>query len=150
MDSLRLLENGSQAFLAISRSTDNNILGLFFDGYEVSLNWIKRDSEKNVTSIKPMSFLAKELLNITLHDSDKGLKIQFGLEIFEKDEEFYIVQSPKDNMPCVYFEKNDKHSITTDIFMDLEANLGYCKCVNAKTSEEFVDIRKISNTEMFF
>ena len=149
MDILRPLENGSQAFLAITRSNDNNILGLFFDGYEVSLDWIQRDSDKNITGINPMSNLAKQLLNITLRDSDKGLKVEFGLDIFDDHEEFYIVQSPKDNLPCVYFEKDGKHALTTEIFMDLVGNKGYCKCTDAKTFEEFVDVRKISNTEMF-
>jgi hypothetical protein len=151
MDILRTLENGSQAFLAITRSKDNNILGFFFDGYEVSLNWIHRNSDMEITHIKPMSFLAKELLNISLSETEKGCKIEFGLDIFNVDEEFYIVQNPKDTLPCVYFEKNGKHALSTEIFMDLSTNLGYCKCFNAKDlSDEFVDVRPISNTDMFF
>jgi hypothetical protein len=142
MDTIRSLGG---AFFALTKSTDANILGFFLIANQVDLKWVKRDYDGGpITSTHSLSDFEKSVINVRLTQDEHGItRLEFGLDLFQKDEYFLIKDPQNLNETCVFFTSSRGAAIAREVFVDLENSIGHCKCTN-ELNETFVEQKQLN------
>ena len=142
MDTITNLENGTNAILAITKSTNKHILGFYYNGEDVDSHWTLRNENENVLKQETVSLLQKTAMNLTLTPDDKGrLEVSFGISIND-DRKLYLVQSPDHfkHKYSVVFKKDQDIVCLKEIYVEFGAQTTcFCRCENIKTREEFAE-----------
>ena len=131
---------GDVAILAISKNTNYNILGLYWNGFEIVPRWIMRDDTQTVTDVKAVDSVQKMLLGASLDEqSDGSLKLNFNFQIFDKDREIFFAE---DNgiFSLIYRHENAAAHLK-DVFVDMSASKAVCRSLfKQKEIFETIDV----------
>jgi len=146
MDALKSHEDASKAFFALTKNTDENILGLYVDGLNVNLKWVKRRNGSIVGS-RNLSDIEADLFGITLEQTSEGIpKVSFRINIFdcnEKPADYYLINDPlNEGHVALFYLSSQGPAIIREAYVDLDVAQAYCKC-QKETGEEFVEIKKV-------
>jgi hypothetical protein len=139
MDVLTSLSVEGSPILAISKNTNNNILGLYWNGSEIVPKWILRDDANVITSIKDVDTVYKLLLGASLESQPDGsLKLIFSFPIFDKDRALYFAEDGDGNFSLIYKHENSAAHLK-DVFVDMYQSKAVCRSY-FKNSEIFETI----------
>jgi hypothetical protein len=115
------------AILAISKNTNNNILGLYWNGFEIVPKWILRDNKEKVTSIKDVDTVQKLLLGASLVQQDDGsLKLTFSFPILDKDRDLFFAQDESGSFSLIY-RHEDSAAHLKDVYVDMKECKALCR-----------------------
>jgi hypothetical protein len=131
---------GDVAILAISKNTNYNILGLYWNGFEIVPRWILRDETQTVTDVKAVDSVQKLLLGASLDQQEDGsLKLNFNFQIFDKDREIFFAE---DNgaYSLIYRHENAAAHLK-DVYVDMGASKAVCRSLfKQKEIFETIDV----------
>lgn len=150
MDVLRGLNFGSKPFFAMTKSSDNFILGLFLENGELDLKWVRSDTD-GITGIRTLSEIEKAVFAISIEQTPQGIpKVLFGHEFFEQEDYFLINDPANPDGLCVYYEsKVHGPSIAREVFIDLETSQAFCKA-ETETLVPFVETKALNLGSLAF
>lgn len=153
MDCLKTLDNASKAFFALTKSSDENILGFYVNGLDVNLKWIKRLSN-NIVSSRDLTEFESNLLGIKLEQTAEGIpKLTFAINILDSSEselDYYLINDPiNEGHVSLFCVSPQGPAILREAYVDLETSQAYCK-FQKETREEFVEIKKVNMGPLSF
>lgn len=146
MECLKSLDDASKAFFAVTKSSDENIMGFYVNGLQVTLKLIKR-ANNQVVSTRELTVFESELIGIKLEQTLEGIpKLIFAINILDSSEEsldYYLINDPlRSGHVSLFTISSQGPAILREVFVDLESSQAYCK-FQKETNEEFVDIKKV-------
>lgn len=146
MDHLKSYDDASRAFFALTKSTDENILGFYVEGLAVTLKWVKI-REGSIVGSRDLSLIEAELFGITLTQTSEGIpKVNFKIDIFdagEKSSDYYLINDPlNEGHVALFYLSSQGPALIREAYVDLDNSLAYCKC-QKETGEQFVETKKV-------
>ena len=146
METLKAIDNGSKSFFALTKSSDEHILGFYIEGLSVTMRWIKR-RDGLIISSRDLTIIESELLGIKIEQTSEGIpKVNFTLDLLDSSEtkpEYYLINDPaREGHVALFFLSSKGPAVLREAYVDLETSLAYCKC-QKENLEEFVEVKKI-------
>jgi hypothetical protein len=153
MDVLAGLDNASNALLAISKSTNAHLIGLYWAGGEVDARWILRSKAPphKVHAVEAFSALHSTMMDIRVTpEPDTGrLRVTFGGIPVMDSRKLYLVTLPaagSGTVPdygIVFSREDGLPAQLREIYVDIapagETTKCYCRCKSLSGGDEFVE-----------
>lgn len=148
MDILAQQPNAANALLAITKSTNAHILGLYWNGAEVEGLWVLRSkTTQEIRGTEALNALHAAFMDIQVREAADGrLEVKFGGIPVMDNRKLYLTGlpgAPSGPHYGIIFEASPgRFAQLREIFVDLEtpeASKCYCRCVTLPDSQEFVE-----------
>jgi len=141
MDSL--LEIDRNCVLAVTKTTNANILSFSFVDGSVDCKWVIRDKDLKILRINELPYLEKLLVTVNLDTLDDGrVKVTFGMPIAMDDRDLFFCKLPDtyiQSYGIVFEDSANGPSFLKEVFVDIEASVSYCRCVSLTSGHNFVE-----------
>jgi hypothetical protein len=125
MDVARAQQGTEFAVMALLHSKSNNIIGFFWNDYEIVPRWIMRDEDGNVRGCEEMNMVHRMAMGMTVKDVNGRIRVEFGL----LDRPMYLVNTGG-TYAVVFLDANGKPAKLREIFVDLsEPSKSSCVCL---------------------
>lgn len=121
MEVAKSFQGSDTAVMAITHSRSNNVIGFFWNDYEIVPKWIIRSAAE--TYVEDMNILHKMAMEMSVKEDERGLlEVKFGL----LDRKLFLADTGKGY--SLVFLDNGKHAILKEIYVDL-SNPAESSCI---------------------
>ena len=122
MDVAKLHQGQDTAVMAVTHSKSNNVIGFFWNDFEIVPRWIMREPDGTVTSQHEMGTLHRMAMGMSVVEDHGRLQVKFGL----LDRPLFLADTGEGL--SVVFQENGQASKLKEIYVDL-ARPEECACV---------------------
>jgi hypothetical protein len=139
-----LLNLDSNTVLAITKTTNANILAFTFSDGSVDCKWVLRGADMSITKISELPYLEKMLVNFTLEQQqvDGRIRVKFGIPIALDERDLFFCKLPdtyRQSHAIVFDDPKQGPSFLKEVFVDIENSKSYCRCVVLASGAEYIE-----------